>query len=158
MSKPSILLAPHSFGLPEFYDPIFDAVRAKGYDIRGLHLPSSGLRALEGRPGEPATMYDDAAYIAKEVETLADAGKNVVVIGHSYGGVPVTQSCEGLSKEERQKQGKSGGLVHLAFMSSPIAPIGENADSFRKDVQEDHVIELSVDVYLSTSLLSLYFC
>ena len=28
--------------LPEFYEPIFDLVRAKGYEIRGLHKPSVG--------------------------------------------------------------------------------------------------------------------
>jgi pimeloyl-ACP methyl ester carboxylesterase len=146
MPKPTILLAPHSFGLPEFYDPVFDAVRAKGYDIRGLHLPSSGLTSLEGRPGTPPTMYDDADYIAREVEKLADEGKDVVLIGHSYSGIPVTQCGKGLSKEERRSQGRSGGLVNLAYLSSPVPPLGGHADSFRGEVQPEQIIKKPANV------------
>jgi alpha-beta hydrolase superfamily lysophospholipase len=146
MSKPSILLAPHSFGLPEFYDPVFDAVRAKGYDIQGLHLPSSGLRAFEGRPGTPPTMYDDANYLAREVEKLADTGKDVVLIGHSYSGVPVSQCAKGLSKEERRKQGKPGGLVNLAYLSSPVPPVGGHGNSFRAEVHAEHIVEMVIPV------------
>ncbi len=146
MPKPSILLAPHSCGLPEFYDLVFDAVRSEGYDIRGLHLSSSGLTALKGRPGKPPTMYNDADYIAIEVEKLADDGKDVVLIGHSYSGIPVSQCSKGLSKEERRQQGKPGGLVNLAFLSCPVPPLGGHGNSFREEVKTEHVVELEIDV------------
>ena len=75
MSNPSILLIPNSFALPEFYNPVVDAVAAKGYEIRALHLPSVGLKTGQGREGAPPTMYDDAAFIAKEAERFADEAK-----------------------------------------------------------------------------------
>jgi pimeloyl-ACP methyl ester carboxylesterase len=146
MSKPSILLAPYSYGLPEFYDQVFDVVRAKGYDIRGLHLPSVGLRTLEGRSGKSPTMYDDADYIAQEVEKLADTGKDVVLIGHSYSGTPVSQCGKGLSKDERGTQGKPGGLVNLAYLSCPVPPLGGHANSFRAEVQDEHIIDMKIDL------------
>lgn len=146
MAKPSIVLIPGSFALPEFYNPIFDAVRERGYDIRGLHLPSVGLRAVEGRPGSPPTMYDDAKHIDKEVEKLSDEGKDVILIGHSYGGVPVSQCGQGLSKEERQKQGKPGGLVNLAYLTCLVPSLGANARDILADVPDEHKVDMKVQV------------
>lgn len=146
MAKPSILLAPGSFAVPEFYDPIFEAVRAQGYDIRGLHLPSAGLRALEGRPGKPPGMYDDAAFIAHEIGTLADAGKDVVMIAHSYAGIPVSQAAKGLSKEERGKQSKPGGLVRLAYLTCLVPPLGGTAVSILAETPDEDKVDMKAGV------------
>ena len=154
MSKPSILLIPGSFALPEYYDTVVEAVAAKGYEIWGLHLPSVGLETGQGREGAPPTMYDDAAFIAKEAEKLADEGKDVILIGHSYGGVPVTQSAEGLGKEERQKQGKSGGLVRLAYITSLVPAVGTSAAGVLADVTKEYQIDLKIDVRFSPFLFS----
>jgi len=144
MSKPSILLIPGSFGLPEFYDPVVNAVAAKGYDIRTLHPPSVGLKTGP-REGEPPTMYDDAAFISKETEKLADEGKNVILIAHSYGGVPVTESTKGLGKEERQMQGKKGGIVNLAYMTALVPAVGTSASVVLADVPRDNRLDLKID-------------
>jgi hypothetical protein len=48
-------------------------------------------------------------------------GRDIVLIRHSYSGVPVTQSLEGLSTKERQKQGKAGGVVGLAYKDVPVS-------------------------------------
>ena len=146
MGKLIILLVPGSFALPEYYDPVFEEVRAAGYEIRGLHLPSVGLRTLEGRPGKPSTMYDDADFIAQEVEKEADEGKDVVLIGHSYGGVPVSQCGKGLSKEARQKQGKPGGLVNLAYLTCLVPAIGSNARDVMSATPDEHKVDMKVHV------------
>jgi hypothetical protein len=126
MSKPSLVFVPGSFALPEFYDNIFDPLKGQGYDIHALHMPSVGLK--EGpRPEGPHTMADDAAYIAKIVEKLADEGKDVVVVGHSYGGVPVTESVRGLDKPTRQRQGKKGGIVRLGYKTCLVPDVGGTA-------------------------------
>ena len=64
-----------------------DEVTAKGYEMRPLHISSVGLNPGPGE-GQPPTMYGDAAFIAKETEKLADEGRDVIPISHSYGGVP----------------------------------------------------------------------
>lgn len=146
MSKPSIIFVPGSFGLPEFYDPVINAVAAKGYEIRALHYPSVGLRTGEGREGVPPTMYDDAAFIAAQTEKLADEGKDVVLIAHSYGGIPATESTKGLSKEERLKQGKKGGLVQLAYMTCLVPAVGQSAAVVLADVPDEQKLDLKMDV------------
>lgn len=154
MSKPTILLVPGSFALPEFYNELFDKVRARGYEIQGIHKPSVGLSAGQGRPGPPPSMYDDAAHIAKEVERVADTGKDVVLIGHSYGGVPITESVKGLPKTERQAQGKKGGLVNLAYMTCLVPPVGSSAADVLSKVPDDFKTPMDVGV---SSLLQFIF-
>ncbi|OTA60424.1 alpha/beta-hydrolase [Hypoxylon sp. EC38] len=144
MPKPSIVLVPGSFSLPEFYDNILNAVKAKGYEIEGLHYPSVGLKTGP-RTGELPSMYDDAAFISKEVAKLADEGKDVVLIGHSYGGVPATQSTEGVTKAERQKQGKKGGIVRLAYMTALVPAIGQSAGGILEKLPAESRIQFAVD-------------
>ena len=144
MAKPSIILVPGSFSLPEFYDTVFEPVRAKGYDIRGLHKPTVGLSAGKPRPGAPPTMYDDADYIAGEIGKLADEGKDVVVVAHSYGGVPTSQSTKGLGKEERQKAGKKGGIVNIAYMTCLVPELGKSSVDVLRVVPEENRINLPV--------------
>ncbi|KAG0650850.1 hypothetical protein D0Z07_2325 [Hyphodiscus hymeniophilus] len=146
MSKPSILLITGSFASPELYDDVVNPVAAKGYEIRALHSPSVGLSAGTARDGDPPTMYEDAAFIAKETEKLADEGKDVVLIAHSYGGVPTTQSTKGLAKEEREKEGKKGGVVRIAYMTCLVPEVGLSAASVLQNVPEEHKINLPIDV------------
>jgi predicted alpha/beta hydrolase len=146
MDKPSILLVPGSFALPEFYNAVQELVTAKGFEIKGLHLPSVGLRAREGRPGSAPTIYEDAAFIDKEVEQLADQGRDVIVIGHSYGGVPISQCGKGLNVKERQQQGKSGGLVRLGYVTCLVPPIGENAVSVLQKAPSENQVPMETDV------------
>lgn len=138
--------APGSFAVPEFYDPVVDAVVARGYEIRALHLPTVGLKTGEGREGAPLTMNDDAAFIAKEVERLADEGKDVVLIGHSYGGVSMTQSSKGLEIKERKKRGKTGGIVSLAYITSVVPAVGTSAMDVLADVPAENKLDLKTDV------------
>jgi hypothetical protein len=154
MTKPSIVWVPGSFALPEFYDNLLNPLREQGYDIHGIHKPSVGLEANKSRPGVLPTMYDDAAHIAKEVEKLADEGKDVVLFAHSYGGVPVTQSTKGLGKSERQKVGKKGGIVRLAYMTCLVPDLGQAAkDVLAANLSQEQQIDMKIDVSCACWLL-----
>ncbi|KAL1861008.1 hypothetical protein Plec18170_001523 [Paecilomyces lecythidis] len=120
MDKPRILIVPGGFTLPELYNDVITHVASKGYSIQALHLPSVGYKT-----NLPGTMQDDAAFVASEISQHADEGKDIILIGHSYGGTPATESTKGLSKADRQRQGLPGGLVRLAYISCIILPVGE---------------------------------
>jgi hypothetical protein len=121
-SKPAIVLVTGSFALPEFYHGTTAALRSKGYEVVDPQLLTSGKK-----PGPVPTMLDDAALFAKTIEKLADEGKDVLVVAHSYGGLPATESVKGLSKQEREKAGKKGGVVRLAYLTSLVSEVGANA-------------------------------
>ncbi|KAI4244337.1 MAG: hypothetical protein L6R40_003063 [Gallowayella cf. fulva] len=53
------------------------------------------------------------------------AGKEVVVIMHSYSGGPGAMAAEGLSVAERHAAGQVGGVVGLIFISAFIAEEGQ---------------------------------
>jgi hypothetical protein len=48
----------------------------------------------------------------------ADAGKDVILVMHSYGGVPGSAAAKDLSKEERAKESKPGGIVRLVYLAA----------------------------------------
>ncbi|KAK6953046.1 hypothetical protein Daesc_005344 [Daldinia eschscholtzii] len=144
MPKPTILIVGGSFAPPDVYDNIIDAIKAKGYDIRALHYPSVGLRAGP-KPEKLPTMYDDAAFVANEVSKLADEGKEVILVPHSYGGIPATESTKGLTKKERQSQGKAGGIIRLAYMTSLVPPVGSSAQSLLGQIPGENRIEFKID-------------
>ena len=150
MGKPSVLVFPGSFVGPVLgYQPIFDHITREGYEIKGLHPPSVGIAPKKGRDGPAPNMFEDAALIAKEVEILADQGKDVIVIGHSYGGVPVTQSPKGLSKKERKAQGKSGGIVRLAYITSLVPALGQSAVDVLSQGPKENQVNIVPDVSFS---------
>ena len=146
MSKPSIIFIPGSYVLLPVYQPLFDAVSKAGYEIKGIHPPTVGRSSRQGRDGPAPSMYDDAAAIAHEAETLADQGKDVILMGHSYAGIPMSQSTKGLGKEERKAQGKPGGIVQLAYISCLVPAIGNSAGSLLSKFPDENRPPVSIDV------------
>ncbi|KAF2261500.1 alpha/beta-hydrolase [Lojkania enalia] len=118
-TEPTIILIPGSFAIPALYYNVTKPLAAQGYDIYTLNLQTT-----EKKPGKLPTLADDATYIAKNVEILADQGKDVVLVGHSYGGVPITEAAKGLSKKHRESKGKKGGIVRLAYMTAVVPKLG----------------------------------
>lgn len=76
------------------------------------------------KPGPVPTMQDDASFIAAFVSQLADAGEHIVLVSHSYGGTPSSESVAGLSASERAKNGKPGGIVRLAYITAVVPKQG----------------------------------
>jgi pimeloyl-ACP methyl ester carboxylesterase len=118
--KPSIVWVPGSFTLGSFYDNVAGHLRELGYEVIVKQLPS----ASRVPPEKPATMYEDALYYRAMVELLADQGKDVVLVTHSYGGVVGSEAARNVLKTEREKQGKPGGLIRLVFVTSVIPAVG----------------------------------
>ncbi|KUI73748.1 Putative methylesterase 6 [Cytospora mali] len=145
MSTPSILLVPGSFSLPEFYDEVVRAVKAGGIDVEALHLPSVGVASGLGREGTPPSMYDDAAFIAERTTKLADEGREVIIVAHSYGGVPASESAKGMSKSDRQQQGKQGGLVRIAYITALVPAVGSAALDVLASIPQDRRPELTIE-------------
>ena len=146
MSKPTILLATGSFALPSFYDKIAGSIRANGFEFIVPHLLTSGESAGTGRATPPPSMQDDAKMLAEEITKLADQGKDVVLMAHSYGGVPASQCVKGLTKSERTAAGKKGGLVALAYMTCLVPEVGGMAAGLLMSLPEENQMALPIDV------------
>lgn len=120
--KPVIVFVPGAFSRPSDFDPVSGPLRDVGYEVHVVHHPSSPDVLVDPTP----SMYDDADNIRRLAEALSDEGKDIVIVMHSYGGLPGTQACEGLSKTDRLRASKSGGIVRLLYVAAAIAPVGSS--------------------------------
>lgn len=121
MAKPSLIFAPGAWYPPTAFDPIISTLKEHGYaNCHTVAFPSvqqaSTVKGLEPDIGAVR------ALVAQE----AEAGRDVIVVSHSWSGLPVSSALDGLSKEEREEEGKSGGVVRLVFVASFIPNIGES--------------------------------
>ena len=84
MSDAAILLVHGAWGGSWTFQPLVGALRERGLTVHTIELPSLD----EGDPSRG--LYDDAAAVAAAIDAIDGP---VVVLGHSYGGAPVTQGA-----------------------------------------------------------------
>jgi hypothetical protein len=63
-------------------------------------------------------MKPDIAAVRDVIIPELDTGKNVVVIIHSWGGLPVNSALYGFSKLEREMQSKSGAVLKIIYSNT----------------------------------------
>lgn len=111
-TKPTILLIPGSFHPPELWHEVQRPLEAAGY-----RTSTVGLLSNNHFP----TTHDDipdreAAAIRDHVQGLLDNGDDILIVMHSYAGVPGSNALKGLSKQERQAAGAKNGVIGLVYL------------------------------------------
>ncbi|RYP89246.1 hypothetical protein DL770_004465 [Monosporascus sp. CRB-9-2] len=121
----AFVIVPGSFCKIAFYDTLIAHLHEQGHDARAVEL----LSANDGTRQPAATMEDDAAHIKAAITAILDDESNprdVVVLMHSYGGIPGSSALKGLSKADRSAQGKGTAVVGIVYMGSFIVPLGQS--------------------------------
>lgn len=88
------------------------ALSFHGYTAVPLALPSVG--------GNPPT-YDfseDVQAIRNLVTEISESGSDVILVLHSYAGLPGGEALQGLGKADRQRSGLRGGVIRIVFIMS----------------------------------------
>jgi hypothetical protein len=80
-------------------------------------------------------MEDDAIAIQNVISKLANDGQQIILVMHSYGGIPGTESAKGLSREIRQAKGKAGGIIALVYVSAYLIKEGMSVLSVAGDAE-----------------------
>ncbi|KAL2829748.1 Alpha/beta hydrolase fold-1 [Aspergillus cavernicola] len=112
-SNPSILFSIGAWITP----PTFDALRAKLTE-RGIPSEAPAHPSIGAEPPNK-TLTDDIASLRAVLSRLVEVeGKDVVVVGHSYGGVVASGAVEGLAKADRKAAGQEGGIVRIAYLAA----------------------------------------
>lgn len=153
---PTIVLVPSSFCSASLtWNAVVDALFSAGHhDVVAVDLPS--VSPPSSLPGK--NMTDDANHIRGVIEAIANKGREVVLVMHSYGGIPGTQSLSGVTRHERRNaaggndKGK-GGVVRLVYASSLLVREGENSeDSFKPFERQADLFRLEVCGYFSSQV------
>ncbi|KAL3465554.1 hypothetical protein BJX64DRAFT_56032 [Aspergillus heterothallicus] len=116
----TVVLVPGAWLTPAFYEPFLSAVREAGHPALCTEYPSLN-------PADPTTAdcAADTAALTKTLHTLIDEEeRDILLVLHSYAGMPGAAAAKGLSKRERAKQGKRGGVVGMVFIAAFIVPEG----------------------------------
>lgn len=110
--------------LPGAWHPAttWDLVRAElepQYQTVAIALPSTDFNAS-------ADHLTDAAIVSDTVQHLADLERDIVLVTHSYGGLVGAEACKGLTRRERQAQGKKGGIAAFVAISACTFVAGQS--------------------------------
>ena len=124
-SKPTIAFVPGAWHLPLHYAELTDLLQTAGYETVIQKNPSCDA----ADPLAADTQADADAVRNNVLLPLIDAGKDVVLIAHSYGGSPAAAAATGLSKSELSVAGRSGGIIGLIWIAAFIAQEGESLKS-----------------------------
>ncbi|KAH7022209.1 Alpha/beta hydrolase fold-1 [Ilyonectria destructans] len=119
-SKPTILLAPGAWHTADCFDLVRDALHARGWPTEAVNYPSVGA--------EPPNkgLAEDAAALRTAAERLVDAGKHIVLVVHSYGGLVGANAVQGLGYQQRLKQGLTGGIIMFVYLAAFVTPLGKS--------------------------------
>lgn len=113
MSKPHIVLVTGAWHLPACMSPVTSKLTALGYTIHARQMPAIG------NPSPPKDLSEDIAAVDDMVtEAIGSGGNDVIVICHSWGGIITGSALKGLSKKEREAQGKKGGVVRTGYVAA----------------------------------------
>lgn len=123
-ANPIIALVPGSFSTTAAYEKVIEQLSKHGYPILRIELKSVGGLT-------PATSIDDAAHIYSIIAPLVEEGKEIVVVMHSYGGIPGTDGTKGLAKVDQAAAGKKGGVIGLVYIAALMVKQGASLGSAR---------------------------
>ena len=117
----TFVLVPGNFLPPTYYASTAKLLESHGYPTRVITIPSTGSKTIL-TSNEP-----DVAAVREAIEEVSDAGKEIVIVAHSYGAIPTCEAVKGLGHQERLKLGMSGGVVRLVFIAAWLLQEGESA-------------------------------
>lgn len=116
-SEPVFLVVTGAWHPPACYEPLKTDLISLGYECIIPHMPSMGY----GTNG--VTWEADKAKIIEEATSYFDQGREVILVAHSYGGVPATVATEGQGTQERAARGLKGGFNSIIFVAAFAVPV-----------------------------------
>ncbi|KAM0448886.1 hypothetical protein ACHAO4_008111 [Trichoderma viride] len=115
--RPHVLIIPGAWHPASTMASFASALEEAGFPATVVPTRSVGTRDV--------TVQDDEAQAKALLQPLLDEGKDVIVLGHSYGGFVITGLIAGLDKRSREAQGLSGGILGVVYLSAFIPIEGE---------------------------------
>lgn len=110
--QPHVLIIPGAWHRASTMASFADALEAAGFPATVVATRSVGTRDV--------TIQDDEAQAKALLQPLLDDGKDVIVLGHSYGGFVITGLIAGLDKRGREALGLGGGILGVIYLSAFI--------------------------------------
>lgn len=143
-SKPTFVIIPGAWHGPEAFDAPGAILKEKGYGIKYVHLASVGAST-------PLKDFaPDVEVVRTAVEEVLAAGKDVVLVMHSYGGFPGSEAMKHFMDENTHANGR-GKIVRMAWICAFVAPKGATLHAgiggvdppwFKREVWKFHMMAI----------------
>lgn len=117
--KPTLVLIPGAWHKPQCYHKLTKSFQNEhGFKCTSVDLPSTR--------GDPNATYKDDIEAARDAITAEiAAGRNVIVIAHSYGGMIGNSSIKGLTRPQSStSNGTTGHVLALVLIASGFTITG----------------------------------
>ena len=118
MPKPTLIFAAGAWCPPTIFDPIIKDLT--DYSCHSIAFPSIQ------QASSVVDLQPDIEAVRSITQQEAAAGHDIVIITHSWAGLPVSSALDGLSKSEREAADQKCGVVKLIFIAAFLPAIGES--------------------------------
>lgn len=148
---PTVVFTPGAWHGTWAFDMVRDSLDGLGYPTEAVALPSVG------NTNASVGVAEDAAALEAELATLTNAGKEIVMVCHSYGGVVASTAVEGYGYKNRSAAGLDGGVIMLVYMTAFAAPAGTSlldalGDEYLWWMQPDSTVSCTANLPATPSM------
>lgn len=120
LNNPTVIFVPGAFHTSAHFQPCVDVLARKSWPATTVSLPGIGEKAARVEP------YDDVKAAQKELRKLVEIEhREVVLVTHSYGGIPGFQAVKGLERSARAAIDQPGGIICVIFLAAFTIPEGK---------------------------------
>ncbi|PBP19544.1 hypothetical protein BUE80_DR009765 [Diplocarpon rosae] len=147
--KPVIVISPGAWQLAEAWLPFSEKLNEAGIEHYIVpHLTVGGSRD-EG-------LINDTEHLQIVLTSLTDRGKEIILLGHSYGGAVISGATEGFDVATRSARGQPGGVLLTAFMAAFVIPKGHSVlDLLGDNLLPWMILEASHALLLQSPVINL---
>jgi len=141
--KPIVVLIHGGYHTPAHFDLLLRTIRAE-YDVLAPALTTVGWDdRISGK-----TWRDDVALLHSIIDPLMDQGRQIIILGHSMGGIVITHFSIGESVAERSALGKKGGVAAVFYLTAAVVPAGKSALEMnaRPSAPNVHDVDVSLPI------------
>lgn len=117
--NPIFVFVPGAWHTADAFDVIRDLMHNRGHATEAISTPSVG--AFSPDKG----LHADIEHTHAVLKGMVDAGRQIVLVNHSYGGMVGAGAVEGLGYAQRCKAGLPGGILMVVWMAAFVTPKGK---------------------------------
>ncbi|KAM0426476.1 hypothetical protein ACHAPT_008167 [Fusarium lateritium] len=113
--KPTLILVPGAWHLPECWHKIVSAMEARDFKCVTVGLPTASSNT-------EAKYADDVIAVREAIQAETTQGRNVVVVVHSFGGSVGSSALKGFTS--KPEDGVSGRAIGFFMIATGFVPTG----------------------------------
>ncbi|KAI1775716.1 alpha/beta-hydrolase [Hypoxylon cercidicola] len=120
---PALVFSPGAWHTPEYFEPTTSRLREAGFTCDVVSLPCVGAELTSPETASIPQSFDaDVLAIRAVVTRHLDAGRDVVLVVHSYSGVVGSEAVAGLDAGSRGED--RSAVTHLVYAAALVVDVG----------------------------------